>query len=130
MPGMFWRGSCALAIDATREQTINRHEQRGRSRSARRALPNDNPAVEVGCVKAVVVVVTGPNGGQRVRLFALSRREKPDRIDFETVTMLRIRASLDIVRDVVAIDEHHAAARDDRDLEWCHTARGNRHRAR
>ena len=81
-------------------------------------------------MKAVVVIVTRPNRGERIRLFALSRREKSDRIYFETVTMFRIRATLDIVRDIVAIDEYHPSARGDRDLGRRHTAGGNRDGAR
>ena len=81
-------------------------------------------------MKAVVVVVTGPNGSERVRLPGLSRREKSDRIYLETVTMLRIGASLDIVRDVVVADEHHASACADRDYRRRHTAGGNRDGAR
>src|SRR6266550_985852 len=74
----------------------------------------------------VVVIVTGPNGGERSSRSALARREKSDDIDFRALAMLGIRSPLDIVRLIVVVDEGDAAALRDGDLPRIHAHGGNR----
>jgi len=78
-------------------------------------LVNDNAPFEavVVVVNGVVVVLARPRGRQWIGLTALARSEESDHVDFRTVAMVRIRTSLNVVRHIVVIHEHDAAADDD-----------------
>ena len=118
MPGMFGM-SWALAIDES-------------SRNTQTTLPDDNASFEsvVFVVNGVIVVLAGPLGRQRVRLPALSGREKADDVDLGAVTMLGVRSALNIMRQVVVVDEGHAPADGNRRFERNQPELSNRHTGR
>src|SRR5882672_12361959 len=98
-------------------------------RRATSNLLNDNPAAEtvVFVVNRVVVELAGARSRQRAGRTALTGGQESDNVDLRTITMVRVRAALDVVGYVVVVDEHDAASHSDRRLEREQAERRNRH---
>src|SRR5262245_33194157 len=121
--------SCAAAEIARNTHTSASAARKTKWACVRRGLADDNPAAEtvVFVVNSVIVELTGARRGERTRRAALPGRQEAHDVDLGTIAMIGIRAALDVVRDVVVVDERHAAADANRGLERKQTEWRDRH---
>src|SRR5262245_12701560 len=87
---------------------------------------NDDAPVEESRMKAVIVVLARASLRKRIRLPALSWRQKAHCVDLTTVRVERVRAPGDVVRDRVVVDERDPGADRNRDRRGINTIRGDR----